>query len=102
MIFALLDLLLFTLSSKTAISFVFDFSVSKLYTNAVLSSLNARTGWNHLNNVDDDNILFSTSKAMPGTEDIHTDEVVIDVNTKVHPNHESTVVVQATAKAPLV
>ncbi|KAF9262827.1 hypothetical protein L218DRAFT_928856 [Marasmius fiardii PR-910] len=61
MVFALLDLLLFTLSSKTAISFVFDFCISKLYTNALLSSLNARAGWNHLNNGDDDNVLFGSS-----------------------------------------
>ncbi|KAF9455845.1 hypothetical protein BDZ94DRAFT_1179069, partial [Collybia nuda] len=61
MIFALLDLLLFTLDSKTAISFVFDFSVSKLYTNALLSTLNARAGWSNLNNGDDDNVLFGTT-----------------------------------------
>jgi hypothetical protein len=61
MVFALLDLLLFTLNSKTAISFVFDFSVSKLYTNALLSTLNARAGWSNLNNVDEDNVLFGTT-----------------------------------------
>jgi len=62
MVVALLDLLLFTLSSKTAISFVWDFSVSKLYTNSLLSTLNARAGWDKLNNVEDaDNVLFGTT-----------------------------------------
>jgi hypothetical protein len=49
MVFALADLLFFTISPKTAISFVWDFSISKLYTNALLSTLNARAGWNNLN-----------------------------------------------------
>jgi len=60
MLFALADLLFFTISSKTAISFVWDFSISKLYTNALLSTLNARVGWNSLNSTDQDpdNVLF--------------------------------------------
>ncbi|KAF9254156.1 hypothetical protein L218DRAFT_588446 [Marasmius fiardii PR-910] len=64
MVFALLDLFLFTLSPKTAVSFVFDFCISKLYTNALLSSLNARAGWNHLNNGDDDNVLFGDTSTV--------------------------------------
>jgi hypothetical protein len=59
---ALLDLFLFTLSPKTAVSFVWDFSVSKLYTNALLSTLNARAGWNHLNEqAGDENVLFGST-----------------------------------------
>ncbi|KAJ3567900.1 hypothetical protein NP233_g6066 [Leucocoprinus birnbaumii] len=61
---ALLDLFLFTLSPTTAVSFVWDFSVSKLYTNAFLSTLNARAGWNHLNEqAGDENVLFGSTIA---------------------------------------
>jgi len=66
MVFAILDLLLFTLSPNTAISFVWDFALSKLYTNSLLSTLNARAGWDQLNSVEDaDNVLFGTSTAAP-------------------------------------
>jgi hypothetical protein len=60
MLFAIADLLLFTLSPKTAVSFVWDFPLSKLYTNALLSTLNARAGWNNLstNEQDQGSILF--------------------------------------------
>ncbi|KXN88564.1 hypothetical protein AN958_07050 [Leucoagaricus sp. SymC.cos] len=59
---SLLDMFLFTLSPKTAVSFVWDFSVSKLYTNALLSTLNARAGWSHLNEqAGDENVLFGST-----------------------------------------
>ncbi|KAF9265164.1 hypothetical protein L218DRAFT_159551 [Marasmius fiardii PR-910] len=110
MVFALVDLLLFTLDSKTAISFVFDFSISKLYTNALLSSLNARAGWNKLNIGDNDNVLFGTSSAVlftHGTQtagthstfttgsqigtqkDNYAGKVAINVDTQVHTYHGS-------------
>lgn len=44
-IFAICDLLLFTLSRRTTLSFIWDFSISKLYSNALLSILNSRIGW---------------------------------------------------------
>lgn len=63
MIFAIADLLLFTISRGTAVNFVWDFALSKLYTNALLSTLNARAGWSNLNKgmADTDNVLFSTN-----------------------------------------
>ncbi|TFY62798.1 hypothetical protein EVJ58_g3643 [Rhodofomes roseus] len=63
MFFALADLLLFTIDSKTAVSFAWDFSISKLYTNALLSTLNARVGWNNINSSEQepDNVLFGRS-----------------------------------------
>jgi len=62
-IFALADLISFLVSPMTAISFVWDFSLSKLYTNALLSTLNARAGWGNLmpNNQDPENVLFGKS-----------------------------------------
>ncbi|KAF8234623.1 hypothetical protein L208DRAFT_1261097, partial [Tricholoma matsutake] len=58
--FALTDLVSFLISPETAISFIWDFSLSKLYTNALLSTFNARAGWNHLteNGQNPDNVLF--------------------------------------------
>lgn len=48
-------------------NFIWDFSLSKLYTNALLSTLNARVGWSHLNanGQNPDNVLFGTE--IPGT-----------------------------------
>jgi len=68
MVFALLDLLLFTLSPNTAVSFVWDFALSKLYTNSLLSTLNARAGWDKLNEIEDtDNVLFGTTTGLFST-----------------------------------
>jgi len=59
-LFALADALLSIFTPTTAVNFVWDFSISKLYTNALLSTLNARVGWNNLNtgNRDPENVLF--------------------------------------------
>jgi len=63
-VFAIADLVAFLVSPMTAISFVWDFSLSKLYTNALLSTLNARVGWGNLvpNNQDAENVLFGKSQ----------------------------------------
>lgn len=47
-IFALLDIICFLASPHSAINFVWDFALSKLYTNALMSSLNARSMWGNL------------------------------------------------------
>ncbi|KAF8508407.1 hypothetical protein JB92DRAFT_638881 [Gautieria morchelliformis] len=70
MIFALIDLMTFLISPTTAINFVWDFALSKLYTNALLSTLNARSGWTNLGtNSDPDNVLFGKNTSL-GTAQI--------------------------------
>ncbi|KAJ3875485.1 hypothetical protein F5051DRAFT_454538 [Lentinula edodes] len=46
---AILDVILFLAIPNTTVNFVWDFALSKLYTNALISTLNARAGWNNLN-----------------------------------------------------
>ncbi|KAJ3903778.1 hypothetical protein F5879DRAFT_1035242 [Lentinula edodes] len=46
---AILDVILFLAIPNTTVNFVWDFALSKLYTNALISILNARAGWNNLN-----------------------------------------------------
>ncbi|KAF5340898.1 hypothetical protein D9758_012198 [Tetrapyrgos nigripes] len=60
-IFAFLDVIFFLLPAfeKTTLNFVWDFSLSKIYTNALLSTLNARAGWDRIaNNTITHNVLF--------------------------------------------
>ncbi|KAF5374154.1 hypothetical protein D9615_008808 [Tricholomella constricta] len=47
-IFAILHVTCFCLLKNITLNFVWDFALSKLYTNSLLSTLNARAGWNHL------------------------------------------------------
>ncbi|KAJ3487853.1 hypothetical protein NLJ89_g11674 [Agrocybe chaxingu] len=47
-IFATLDVVIFVTVKGTTLNFLWDFPLSKLYTNALLSTLNARAGWNNL------------------------------------------------------
>ncbi|KAF9069388.1 hypothetical protein BDP27DRAFT_1325557 [Rhodocollybia butyracea] len=60
---AILDFVLFLASPNTTVNFVWDFSLSKLYTNALLSTLNARHGWGNLNGpaVPGNSVLFQDS-----------------------------------------
>lgn len=44
-LFATLDLVLFVAFPGTSLNFAFDFPLAKLYTNSLLSTLNARSGW---------------------------------------------------------
>jgi len=56
---AIVDVVTFTTVTHSTMNFVFDFALGKLYTNSLLSTLNARAGWDKLNNAgDDDNVLF--------------------------------------------
>ncbi|KAL0958481.1 hypothetical protein HGRIS_000620 [Hohenbuehelia grisea] len=58
-IFAALDVICFLVVPHTTLNFVWDFALSKLYTNALISTLNARAGWDNLANAHtNDNILF--------------------------------------------
>uniref|UniRef100_A0A0W0FRA4 DUF6534 domain-containing protein n=1 Tax=Moniliophthora roreri TaxID=221103 RepID=A0A0W0FRA4_MONRR len=61
-VFALLDVICFLSVPRTTINFIWDFALSKLYSNALLSTLNARAGWNSLAGTDDHNILFGTNQ----------------------------------------
>lgn len=58
-IFAALDVIFFLALPRTTINFIWDFALSKLYTNALLSTLNARVGWNKAANANTHhNVLF--------------------------------------------
>ncbi|KAF4586523.1 hypothetical protein EYR38_010802 [Pleurotus pulmonarius] len=57
-IFAASDVILYTTSKETGLNFIFDFPLSKLYTNSLVSTLNARAGWDKLNSDDASNVLF--------------------------------------------
>ncbi|KAL4256089.1 hypothetical protein AB1N83_011796 [Pleurotus pulmonarius] len=57
-IFAASDVILYTTSTETGLNFIFDFPLSKLYTNSLVSTLNARAGWDKLNSDDASNVLF--------------------------------------------
>ncbi|KAG6828232.1 hypothetical protein H0H92_008730 [Tricholoma furcatifolium] len=57
-VFATLDVICFLALPHTTINFVWDFALSKLYTNALLSTLNARSSWGKLVDGDGNNPLF--------------------------------------------
>ncbi|CAA7266099.1 unnamed protein product [Cyclocybe aegerita] len=61
-IFATLDVVIFVTVKGTTLNFLWDFPLSKLYTNALLSTLNARAGWNKLTgtgqSTDENNVLM--------------------------------------------
>ncbi|KAL4260033.1 DUF6534 domain-containing protein [Pleurotus pulmonarius] len=57
-LFATLDVVCFNAFPKASINFAWDFPLCKLYTNSLLSTLNARVGWNNLVINDESNILF--------------------------------------------
>jgi len=63
LVFAMAEVILFLVYGKTTANFAIDFPLSKLYTNALLSTLNARLAWRKLDAVEtkdqeDDNVLF--------------------------------------------
>ncbi|KIY43982.1 hypothetical protein FISHEDRAFT_77902 [Fistulina hepatica ATCC 64428] len=61
-VFAILDIVSFLVLPKMTLNFVWDFALSKLYTNALLSSLNARVGWGRaMNTHTARNVLFDNS-----------------------------------------
>ncbi|KAJ7107823.1 hypothetical protein C8R44DRAFT_885221 [Mycena epipterygia] len=55
---ALLDLFVFLFSPSTTLQFIWDFPLSKLYTNALLSTLNARPWWDEGSSEHTTNVLF--------------------------------------------
>ncbi|KAF8519860.1 hypothetical protein JB92DRAFT_2897370 [Gautieria morchelliformis] len=66
---ATLDVVFFLAASVRAVpilarNFIWDFSLSKLYTNSLLSTLNARAGWNNVtgDQLYRDNVLFGESE----------------------------------------
>jgi len=66
-VFAILDVACFLALPHTTINFVWDFALSKLYTNALLSTLNARSSWGTLSGAGGaaghHNVLFGSSNA---------------------------------------
>ncbi|KAF5318631.1 hypothetical protein D9619_010715 [Psilocybe cf. subviscida] len=62
MAFAIIDLTVFLARPRTTLNFIVDFALSKLYTNSLLSTLNARSGWDHLCQSQEVNVLFDRSE----------------------------------------
>ncbi|KAF5327782.1 hypothetical protein D9619_004755 [Psilocybe cf. subviscida] len=62
MAFAIIDLAVYVARPNTTLNFIFDFALSKLYTNSLLSTLNARSGWDHLGQAQEVNVLFDRSE----------------------------------------
>ncbi|KAJ7824783.1 hypothetical protein B0H14DRAFT_3727469 [Mycena olivaceomarginata] len=58
---ALLDLILFLSVTNSTFNFMFDFPLSKLYTNALISTLNARPWQEHVSQHEAPNALFEQS-----------------------------------------
>ncbi|KAJ7354275.1 hypothetical protein DFH08DRAFT_1077049 [Mycena albidolilacea] len=58
---ALLDVVLFLTLPATSFNFMFDFPLSKLYTNALISTLNARPWQEHVSQHEAPNALFEES-----------------------------------------
>lgn len=60
-IFATLDVVLFVAIPDSTFNFVFDFALTKLYTNSLLSTLNARRRYDTEQDRPQDNVLFGPS-----------------------------------------
>lgn len=71
-VFATLDVICFLALPHTTINFIWDFALSKLYTNALLSTLNARAGWNTLANNTGHNVLFGDETHPPRQLQTHS------------------------------
>ncbi|KAF9448801.1 hypothetical protein P691DRAFT_729110 [Macrolepiota fuliginosa MF-IS2] len=82
------DVLIFVLVPKTTLNFIWDFALSKLYTNSLLSTLNARAGWNNLagNPNDTHNVLFGDQERISGSQR----QVTINgkLSHQLHPNRQ--------------
>ncbi|THU99470.1 hypothetical protein K435DRAFT_837655 [Dendrothele bispora CBS 962.96] len=66
---AVADILTFTLIKETTFQFIWDFSISKLYTNSLLSMLNAREEWSKTLNAQNDAGSSSVSDIRFGHRD---------------------------------
>ncbi|KAL0958479.1 hypothetical protein HGRIS_000618 [Hohenbuehelia grisea] len=63
-IFAIADVVFFMISPRTTLNFIWDLALCKLYSNALVSTLNARVGWDRLiNGHTMNNVLFGESMA---------------------------------------
>ncbi|KAJ6467250.1 hypothetical protein C8R45DRAFT_476160 [Mycena sanguinolenta] len=89
--FTVLDVVLFVALSHSTLNFVFDFGVPKLYSNALISTLNARSGGSNPGQ-HAPNVLFSgsnsrhvgnTSQHLPSGQTNTHHKVVIEMNTVV-------------------
>ncbi|KAF8157414.1 hypothetical protein K438DRAFT_1986533 [Mycena galopus ATCC 62051] len=58
---ALLDMVLYLTLPNSSVNFIFDFALSKLYTNALISTLNARPWQEHVSEHGAPNALFEQS-----------------------------------------
>ncbi|KAH7883155.1 hypothetical protein F5I97DRAFT_1930737 [Phlebopus sp. FC_14] len=67
---AIADLTLFFAASGTTVNYIADFALSKLYSNSLLSTLNARGGWKADNDIRD-NVLFGMP-AVPSAATVRT------------------------------
>ncbi|PPQ99027.1 hypothetical protein CVT26_014404 [Gymnopilus dilepis] len=70
-LFATADVVIFLTVDNTTLNFFWDLALSKLYTNSLLSTLNARAGWDHLTGQtmdDSSNVLFSRSAPLKTTD----------------------------------
>lgn len=64
---ASMDVIFFVGAKHTSLNFMWDFALSKLYTNSLISTLNARTGWsNVVNHEAESNVLFHTERVPAG------------------------------------
>lgn len=72
-VFATLDVVCFLALPHSTMNFIWDFALSKLYTNALLSTLNARSGWANAANVaTGNNVLFGEDDPTPQIESFST------------------------------
>ncbi|KAJ3513585.1 hypothetical protein NLJ89_g2866 [Agrocybe chaxingu] len=81
-IFATVDVVVFLTVKGTTLNFIWDLPLSKLYTNALLSTLNARAGWGNLTgqSMEDNNLLFSrVERRKHGVLTNHTMSGVIEM-----------------------
>ncbi|KAF8207651.1 hypothetical protein K438DRAFT_1961911 [Mycena galopus ATCC 62051] len=91
--FTILDVVLFVALSNSTLNFVFDFGLPKLYSNALISTLNARSGGTQEQQQHAPNVLFSGSgsngrQTGAGSQTAHlssggTHKLFIEMNTVV-------------------
>ncbi|KAF8141312.1 hypothetical protein EV363DRAFT_9184 [Boletus edulis] len=81
---ATLDITLFLVLKGKNWNFILDLALSKLYSNTILSSLNARGGWKAVSSVRD-NVLFGRETGRESTTRSRTQiEIVTTVTSDVH------------------
>ncbi|KAL0960491.1 hypothetical protein HGRIS_005531 [Hohenbuehelia grisea] len=67
------DVIIFLAVPSTTLNFIWDFALSKLYTNSLLSTLNARAGWDHLTgDANQPNVLFGDDSSASMTRSDRT------------------------------